>query len=257
MLEEKKLGFRGTKFENHIVFIGWNDFSQMVAEELIHTEKKIAVLTEDKDSVDLIYYQYGKEDVFVLFSDFHNADALDKLNANKASVIFITIQDDAEALMMIVNIKDKCPNPKIVVSLENSKLRQTFTAAGVTHIIARNEIASKLVASYIFEPDVADLNTDLISSARVDSDFDIQEYEVISSNPYVGKKGKQAFHAMRDDHDVVLMGISKPQKEDHNLVVNPDDSVTIEEGDYLLLMASGSEKQRLSKDFGVAEGRLS
>jgi voltage-gated potassium channel len=173
MLEEKKLGFRGTTFENHIVFIGWNDFSRMVADEIIHTHKKLAILTEKKDDVDLIYDQYGKDHLFVLFSDFNNLEALEKLNARKASVIFITMQDDTDALMMIVNIKNKCPNQEIVVSLQNSKLKETFRAAGVTHIIARDEISSKLVASYIFEPDVADLNIDLLSSAGKDMDYDI------------------------------------------------------------------------------------
>lgn len=257
MLEEKKLGFQGTNFENHIVFIGWNDFSRQVADEIIHTEKNLAILTEEKDSVDLIYDEYGKKDVFVLFSDHHNKDALKKLNAPKASVIFVTIQSDSEALMMVVNIKNSCPGPKIVVSLENSELRETFRAAGVTYTIARNDIASKLVASYIFEPDVADLNTDLISSAKLDTDYDIQEYEVVSSNPYLGKKGKEAFHDMKNTHDAVLMGISKTESDGRKLIVNPSDEISIESGDYLLIMANGSAKNRLKEDFGVAEGRLS
>lgn len=256
MLEEKKLGFKGTKFENHIVFIGWNDFSRMVADEIVHTEKKLAVLTKDKDSVDLIYDEYGKKDVFVLFSDYHSSEALVKLNAPKAAVIFIAIQDDAEALMMIVNIRNKCPNPNIVVSLENSKLKDTFRAAGVTHLIPRNEIASKLVASYIFEPDVADLNADLISSSRTNEDFDIQEYEVLKSNPYVGKKGGDAFHEMKDRHEAVLMGVSKLENSNPTHKISPDNSISIEEGDYLLIMANGSVKKRLENDFGVSEGRV-
>lgn len=257
MLEEKKLGFKGTNFEKHIVFIGWNDFSHMVASELVQTEKKLAILTEEKDSVDLIYDQYGKKDVFVLFGDFQNLDALDKLNASKASVIFITVQNDADALMMTVNIKNKCPEPQIVVSLENSKLKETFRAAGVTHLIARNEIASKMVASYIFEPDVADLNSDLLSSAKHQFDFDIQEYEVIASNPYLGKTGKEAFHELKNVHDVVLMGISKTVDGERQLSVNPDDSVSIEVGDYLMVMLNGESKKKVREDFGVTQGRIS
>lgn len=256
MLEEKKLGFRGTSYENHIVFIGWNDFSRMVADEIIHTDKKLAILTDKKDDVDLIYDQYGKDNLFVLFSDFQNSEALEKLNADKAAVVFVTMLDDAEALMMIVNIKNKYPDPQIVVSLQNSKLKETFRAAGVTHIIARNEIASKLVASYIFEPDVADLNTDLLASAREDTDYDIQEYKVIPSNPFVGMKGKEAFHQMKDKHDAILMGITKKKENGLELHKNPNDQVIIEEGDYLLLMANGIEKRKITTAFGVSEGRV-
>ncbi|MEM6735790.1 MAG: potassium channel family protein [Bacteroidota bacterium] len=256
MLEEKKLGFQGTKFENHIVFIGWNDFSRMVADEIIHTKKKLAILTDRKDDVDLIYDQYGKEYFFVLFSDFQNPEVLEKLNAKRSSVIFITMQNDAEALMMIVNIKNKCPLPEIVVSLQNSKLKETFRAAGVTHLIARNEIASKLVASYIFEPDVATLNTDLLASAKKDSDYDVQEFKVISSNPFLGKNGKEAFHEMKDSYDGILLGITKIEGSKAQLKTNPDDSVQIEEGDYLLIMANGVAKRKMKKKFGVEEGRL-
>ena len=41
MMEEKKLGFHGTDFQDHIIFIGWNEFSRMVAEEIYHTSKKL------------------------------------------------------------------------------------------------------------------------------------------------------------------------------------------------------------------------
>lgn len=256
MLEEKKLGFKGTDFADHIVFIGWNDFSKLVSDEIIHTEKQIAVLTDKKDHVDLIYDQYGKKDLFVLFADYQNQEALQKLNAQNAAVIFVSLQDDTEALMMVINIKSKCPDAEIVVSLQNSKLKETFQAAGVTYIIARNEIASKLVASYIFEPDVAELNIDLLSSARVDTDFDIQEYEVIASNPYNGRNAADVFHAIKDDYDAILMGVSRLESGSRKLYTNPKKDFLIKEGDYIILMAEGWSKKRIQEDFGVAEGRV-
>lgn len=256
MLEEKKLGFQGTDFKDHIIFFGWNDFSKLVAGEIIHTNKKLAILTENKDSVDLIYDQFGKKNLFVLFSEYQNPEALQKLNASEAAVIFLAIQNDSDALMLVINIKNQYPNAKMVVSLQNSKLKSTFMAAGVTYIIAHNEIASKLVASYIFEPDVAELNTDLISSARKDTDFDIQEYKVISSNPYKGKTGLQVFHALKDDHDVILVGLSKVINGERKLIPNPKKDTIIEESDYLIVMADGQAKHRLEDIFKVEEGRV-
>jgi len=123
-------------------------------------------------------------------------------------------------------------------------------------LISRNEIASKLVASYIFEPDVADLNADLISSSRTNEDFDIQEYEVLKSNPYFGKKGGDAFHEMKDRHEAILMGVSKLEKSNPTHKIIPDNSISSEEGDYLLIMANGSVKKRLENDFEVSEGRV-
>ena len=51
-------------------------------------------------------------------------------------------------------------------------------------------------------------------------------------------------------------GISKTEGGNRNLNVNPSDSVSIEKGDYLMVMLKGELKERVRKDFGVNEGRL-
>ncbi len=257
MLEERKLGFEGTKFENHIIFLGWNEFSQMVADEVVYANRKIAILTDDKDHVDLIYDHYGKQKVFVLFSDRQGTETYQRLNAGKANTVFISMEDDAEALMDVVNPKQEYPNMEIVVALQRSKLKQTFMAAGVTYVIPRNEIASKLVASYIFEPDVADLNVDLISSAGTDTDYDILEYKVLSSNPYLNMNSHEIFHGLKNDHDAVLMGISKSENGVRKLIANPTNDVKLKEGDYLVIMTTGLGKTKLTEIFGIEQGRMS
>ena len=180
----------------------------------------------------------------------------ERVNAERSAVMFLALEDDADALMESINIKQRYPNADLVVSLKQSKLKATFKAAGVTYVVARNEIVSKLVASYIFEPDVADLNLDLISSAGLDTDYDIQEYEVLSTNQYVNRDCHDVFHAIKKDHDVVLMGLSKIIYGKRKLIANPGREVTVEEGDYLVVMTSGASKQKLKNAFGVVEGRM-
>ncbi len=121
MLEEKKLGFKGTDFTNHILIIGWNEFSRMVADEISHTEQKLAIITNQKDDVDLIYTQYGKKNFFVLFADLQNKEILDKVNTTQASVVFVSLADDSEALLYVLDFKKRYPQPDIVVSLQKSQ----------------------------------------------------------------------------------------------------------------------------------------
>lgn len=256
IMEDRKLGFRGTDFKDHILFIGWNEFSQMVAEEIYHTHKKMAIVTSRKDDIDLIYSQFSKENTFVLFADFNNLEMLEKVNAADASAVFISIADDAQVLLYVLDFKKHYPKTEIVVSIENSKLQDTFKSAGVTYAIARNEIASKLVASYIFEPDVANLSYDLISSSRNLYDFDMQEYKVLDSNPLVGMEYMDAFISMKKDYDSVLMGISRRDNGKRKLIANPSEGEKIIEGDYLVLMCNGQTKLKLQQSFGVEEGRI-
>jgi voltage-gated potassium channel len=256
MLEEKKLGFTGTSFEGHIVFLGWHDFSQMVADEIIHAGKKVAILTDRKDDVDLIYDHYPKKQVYVLFSDRQDSDTYSRMNVGKSAVVFVAMEDDSIALMDVINLRRDFKDIDIVVSLQNPRLKHTFEAAGVTYVVSRNEIASKLVASYIFEPDVAGLNLELISSAGEEHNFDIQEYLITRENPYLGMNGHEVFHRLKDDHDAVLMGVSKKSGAGFELKPNPSREIILEEGDYLMVMTDGIGQQKLTEVFGIEEGRL-
>lgn len=255
VLEEKKLGFHGTDFTNHILFVGWNDFSKLVADEVYHSQKKIAVVTNRKEDIDLIYSRYKREQVFVLFNEFSNFEMLEKVNANAAATLFVSFEEDSESLLYVINFKKLYPKPEIVVSLQNLQLKETFEAAGVTYVVTKNEIASKLVASYIFEPEVADMNLDLLSSAREEADFDIQQYKVLEQHPYVGKDTEELFYDLKNSHDAILLAISKAENGTRKLIKNPPKGTTVAANDYLILMCSGFCKVELRKFFKVEEGR--
>ncbi|RLD66553.1 MAG: TrkA family potassium uptake protein [Bacteroidetes bacterium] len=256
MIEEKKLGFRGTEFTNHIICIGWNDFNRMVVDEVLEAERKVAIITSRKDEVDLIYNQYGKKNVFVLYSDLHNLESISKTNPDKSSEVFLSFDNDTESLIYVINFKKKYPEPNIVVAIENHNLKDTFHSAGVKYVVARNEIASKLVASYVFEPEVADLTIDLMSSAKTSEDFDNQQYLVISKNPFLNKNYDDAFVKLKIKYNIVLLGIVKHGLGENQLLVNAQSDTIIELNDYLIVMVGGKSKARVEKLFGIKEGKI-
>ena len=256
MIEEKKLGYKGTDFNNHIVCIGWNDFSRMVIEEVMAANRKVAIITDRKEDVDFIYAQYGNENVFVLYADLHNIEVLTKANANNASDVFLSFHEDTETLIYVINFQKQYPDPNMVVAIHNHKLKDTFLKTGVRHVVARNEIASKLVASYVFEPDVADLNIDLLSSASNDEDFDNQQYLVTEKNPYLNKNYDDAFVALKMKYNIVLLGIVKTIDGKQQLIVNARSDTIIELNDYLIIMVGGKMKARVEKIFGIHEGKI-
>jgi voltage-gated potassium channel len=256
MIEEKKLGYQGSSFEDHIVFIGWNEFNRMVIEEVYSTMRKFAIVTDRKDDIDIIYEAYRKKRAFALFADYHNLEIIEKVNPRKASEVFVNFGNDTDTLLYVINFKRKYPEPDLIVSIENSKLKETFMAAGVKYVIPRNEIASKLVASYIFEPDVAELNQDLLSAAQTADEFDNQEYKVIDQNPYLNKDYLEAFVDLKQKYDCVLLGLSKTIDGERHLLKNPQKGTKIEMGDHMLLMTNGDTKKQIELDFGIFEGRI-
>lgn len=256
-LEKKRLGLLGTKFENHVLIIGWDRFAKEVVNEVINSGKQVAVITNDKNEVDLIHEAYSSKDVFVLFTDYSNLEAFSKANIDQTATIFINFPDDTEVLIYVLNLKKTYPGLNFIVSLNNPSLKETFSAAGVRYVISKTEIASRLVASYMFEPDVALFAESMMTTALEGEDYDLLEYKVTAQNPYVGQDYLDTFIDLKVKHDCVLVGINKQQKDGIRLLIkNPSKGVKIEADDYLLMICDGEAKRKIEKVFAVSEGRI-
>ncbi len=255
--ENKKLGYSGTSFTNHAVIIGWNEFGWHVVDQLVGVGRKVAVITNKKDDVDFINERYQSKKVFVLCSDYHNYEFLKKSNIGNATIAFINMEDDTEKLVYVLNLKKIFPNTEFAVTLENSDLKNTFIAAGVSNTISIKEISSKLLASYMYEPDVASYSESILSYAKSNVDHDIKQLLVTPNNPYIRKVYQEAFYDLKKRYNAVLIGITKHDKfGNKKLIKNPLGDLKINIGDYLIVILNGKSYNLLKKIFGVEEGAL-
>lgn len=254
-MEDVKTGQFGTKMTDHFIIIGWDHFSKQVAHQIVESGRKIAIITDQKSDIDLIKDTYPKNQVFALFADYNNYDALTKLNITKCSKVFINFDDDSRTLIHIINIQKVFKGLDFVVILNSQDLKDTFKSVGVNYIVSKNEIASKLVASYIFEPEAAFFTEDIMETAYTDENYDIVQFKVIATNAYVNRDYQEAFSGLKSDYNAILVGISKA-KQNHTLLKNPSEPCTIEQEDYLIIMTNSSAKDKMTIDFGVKDGRL-
>ncbi len=251
--EQRELGLNGTGFKNHVVIIGWNEFGQSVISHLVAAGRQVAVVTKDRGHIEIIREYYSMEQVFTLFSDYNNFEMLEKSNIREASIVFVNLNDDTEKLVYIINIKKHFENLSYVVTLDNGNLKSTFMHAGVTYTISKNEISSKLLASYIYEPDVAYFSEELIAYAHADDEYDMKQFLVKPDNIYANTPYDKAFFDLKRDCNVVLIGLVKMQNQ-RKLLKNPEGNVKIETGDYLMMMMDGKGRNKLSKLFKIEEG---
>jgi voltage-gated potassium channel len=255
--ENRKLGLTGTNFSNHAVIIGWNDFGNQVADQLLGVGKKVAIVVNDKTAIDFIREKYHTKNIFVLYSDYKNYELLNNVNIAESSNVFINFDDDSEKLVYILNLKKRFPNLDYVVTLENGDLKDTFISAGVSNTISENEISSKLLASYMFEPDVAAYSESFMSIAKTEGDYDIKQFLVTPNNPYAGKAYQDAFYDLKQKYNSVLIGITKRDKYGkRRLIKNPLGDLKIAPGDYLILLLNGKSFKLLRKIFNVEEGYI-
>lgn len=250
--EKRRLGLMGTDFTNHVIIIGWDAFSADVATQLINADKKVAVVTNDKDDIDTINQYFSAKDIFVCFSETNKFAALKLLNIEKASAIFLNNGSDSDKLVSILNIKREYSDIKIVVILDNTELKETFISAGVTYVLSKNEIASKLLASYIFEPAVASFTKELITSTRDEKNYDIQQYRVNENNKYKGSDYGSMFLELKEKYNIIAIGLNKGDKR--GLIKAPVNDEKVELGDDVIVIANGITEKVMQNVFKVHEG---
>lgn len=244
----------GTDFKNHIVVIGWTNFGKTVIDQLIKAGRKVAIVTRNRENIDLLKELYEEKNLFILYSDYENLELLEKVNIKKSSTVFINLDDDTEKLVYILNLKKEYGGLNYTVTLENSNLKQTFMSAGVTHAISRNEIASRLLASYMFEPDVALFSEEILAFPTTDSDYDMKQYKVLESNPYNGQQYDKAFYDLKKNENVILLGLVRIENGERKVYKNPSDNFNIKEGDYLLMLMNQKTEKTIRKVFQLQEG---
>ena len=252
--ERRQMGLQGTDFTDHVVIIGWNRIGRGVTEELLAADKQVAIVTGRREDLDFIRADYPSDSVFVLYADLENPRLLEKVNLRESSAVLVNSDDDTTKLVNILNIRNEFPDVSFVALLDNSDLKATFEAAGVTYVLSRNQIASKLLASYIFEPAVAQLSTDLLSATDTPGEYDIQQYLVTAGGPAAGRTYGELFDQIRREYKSLLLGIQRHRNGTHEILKLPDDETGVDAGDYLILITDGANEARLSSFFGVAEG---
>ncbi len=249
-MEKKKSGHLGTRFENHYVIMGWNAFAKHVAMQIINAGHKVAVVTDQKQDIDAIYDLFEKDKIFVLFTEYSNYDAFEKVNLSKARRLFINFREDTDTLVFVINLRKQYPDIKLVVTCSNPTLKETFHNTGINYVISKNEVAAQMVASYLFEPHVAVYAEDLITTSVDNDDSDIQEYKINENCSLVNMDYMDAFIRLKEEFNAVLIGIVK----DNKLLKNPERGVTIEANNYLILISKGKRKAIMEQFLGVGEG---
>jgi voltage-gated potassium channel len=149
-MEKKKSGFYGTSLENHYVIIGWNEFARQVANQVLNAGHKVALVTNDKNDMALFHDLYANTQSFALFTDYKNMEAYEKVNLTKSKAVFINFKEDTETLVFVLNIKKHYPGIKIIINCTNPELKETLENTGVSHVVARHEVASRMVASLMW-----------------------------------------------------------------------------------------------------------
>jgi voltage-gated potassium channel len=251
--ERRRLGHHGTDATGHIVIFGWNPSTERIAEQVRVLGRQIVIVTQNRDHIDTIHDRFS-DAVFPLHADFEDETLLDRVNLRQADRALLNIESDTDTLIHLLNLRKSFPNVEFVVAAQNEELRETFQNAGVAKAVSSHANAAHLIASVIFEPDVAAFAQDLITTARDNNDHDLQQYIIEPGSPVERMDYGELFRTFYETRRVVPIGVSKTAGEERELLKLPADDVPLAAGDILILIASGADVTPLQEEWNLSLG---
>jgi voltage-gated potassium channel len=143
--DQHKYGFNGTKLEDHLVIIGWDNFAENIFQKMIDSHKKVALILDDKEEFEVVQQNYAHHEFYMLYSDYENWENLQLANIKKADSVLININDDTQKLVYVLHFKKHFPDSKIIVVVDNPELEGTFEDTGVEYIISKTDVLANMV----------------------------------------------------------------------------------------------------------------
>lgn len=243
-------------FENHVVILGWDDLAHQITRQLVLAKKRVAVITRQPEARELIQEAFSPSNVQVLLSQLNDWSTFDRVNIEESFKVFVNLENEEDSLVAILNLKALYDGLEFDVVLENPELEETFYSAGVTYAVSTQNLASKLTAGHLFEPEVAAYTSDLLSASNHPGDHDIQQYELLTSNPFVGQTWSDLFWELKEQFNCVPLGIgrSKPDTVGRELTKTPSDDHPLRAGDHVILVTAVRKESELESFFGTDEG---
>jgi voltage-gated potassium channel len=171
--ERRRLGLNGTNFTDHVVIVGWNDLSKIVADKLMDDSRNIALIIEDRDNFEAAESHFKDTDIFLTFADAINEEIFDRVNLKDANTIFVNRPGDAENLITLLSINEYDPDAQTIICAYNEELIRTFNSAGATYVLSRQDILAQIISNYIESPHEEVFTKEFIEEAEEEGVFQI------------------------------------------------------------------------------------
>jgi voltage-gated potassium channel len=252
VMEVKRMeehGLIGTRMKGHVIVCGFNAMARAALSELVAADRQIAILCETQQEVEAAR-DMKTAALFITSGDPSQELLRDRLNAAEAEAIIVAMSDDTKNLIATLNVKAVNPQARLVVALQREELRQTLVAGGVTYIASPNELSGRLVASAAFEPEVAMLLEDLMSSEVGGSDM--MQY---TAGELGGRTVGQIRDVLNELDGPLLVAVAKKEGNGFAVLPNPKKDLRVEAHDEFIVISNPEQQGRLEHKYKLRQGR--
>lgn len=239
----RKMLKRTQALRNHVIICGAGTTGLHVIEELHRTRRDLVVIDKSPENLARVA-EIG--DIPVIEGDASDEASLEAAGLDHASGVLAVLPSDKDNLVVVVTVRQKHPNIRIVARCDDAKMADKMLRAGAGSTVSPSSIGGLRLASEMVRPRVVSF-LDLMLRDRLQT-LRIEEIQVPYHSAWVEKPLGNI--GLKEHFHLSCLAL-KPPGEDQ-FVYNPQDS-DIVKGNMVLVVMGDVEHVKTARQAAEAE----
>lgn len=215
----RKMLKRIKALRNHVIVCGAGSTGVRVIEELHRTRRELVVIDNNPQRLERVTAMIG--DCPVIEGDASDEEVLEMAGLDRAGGVVSALPSDKDNLVVVITVRQKHPNVRIVARCVDTKMADKMLRAGASSTVSPNSIGGMRLASEMIRPHVVNfLDTMLRDRAQT---YRIEEIQIPYHSTWVGHSLGEL--GIREQHNLGCLAIRDAGVEE--FLYNPHDSVVV------------------------------
>jgi len=232
----KRMENKIEKLKGHYVLCGCGRIGHMVFHEMMDRHIPVVVIDHKQEIIE----QLTDEGSLAILGSATEEETLERANVKQARGLVVTVSSDAEAVFIILSVRDLNPDLFIIARAIEEGNERKLIQAGANRVISPYRLVGKRVTNAILRPAVIDMLDTLMFES--DLDLVIEGTEVYADSPLAGVTLRDS--GIRQKLGLIIIGI---QKGEGNILFNPQPNEVIAPGDTLISIGDKNALRKLAE----------
>ncbi len=241
-LIQKRMEKKVSKFNNHIILVGYGRNGKQALKKLNSYDKQVVVIEKDELAENIM----DNKKVVYCNADATNDDVLIRAGIKRAKSLISTLASDTNNLFVALSAKQLNPDIEIICRASDSSIAKKLKLAGADKIILPHKIGGDYMASLLVTPDLVEF----MQRLAVEDRHRRTNLEEISFDDCPKKYHNKSISDLnlRKRTGCTIIGF-KTKSGDY--IINPDPETQIVEGSNLIILGQPEQIERLNKMFDI------
>ncbi len=219
------------RIKKHVIVFGYSHLGKYVTEKLDELGFDYVIMTKDPNT----YNELLKKDVFVVLEyETQPIAAMKTAGVDRASMIVVAHEKDAENMLILLTARKMCPDIRIISVVHDPSLIDTAKTAGADMVIPASVTIGHLLALSAITKDLVGI----VFSEKIGAK-EIAEFSIFKSSQLIGK-GLQEI-----SKHAAIIGVVRNGAVLNNIF---DPTFTLQENDTLLVMGETNMLYKIEKE---------